>query len=495
MLLTRALLDTRPTGVVSYRATTIAWRSLVGLSVVINAVRGVVVEAGASVVGVQLVQFGTIALAAVVVFLGPRLGTLPRRSVWLALALALFVVVSFVGSMFSVDPPSSLASSGLTLVMFGFLAVTATWRWRDSSVHAFADLRFLVIVHGVLLFAGLALAGLGYSDAVGEYSRLTGLYSNANYAGVVGAITLVLACCLLGSLPRWLTVALVATMAISAATVLLSGSRTAIIAAAVGLTVSIAVRLPSLWSRALAAMVGVSICAAAVFVPVALLRGESSLPSDFDPNVTPSQEATEPADVPQVGTSGSPDSAPEGSGGTPASTPTPDDSVGAPPTEIEASSPSRRPDSDTGTDTEDDNPDTIGTINDQTSGRLEIALRSLAAFAEAPFLGTGLGTASVVLDGVETHNFPLQVLLETGLLGALSLSVVLALLIVVLVYSRPPPLLTGAALAIGVVEMALSSMLGWGGPTALLFWLVVVALCTTSPLVRPASGEVKPTTK
>ena len=81
--------------------------------------------------------------------------------------------------------------------------------------------------------------------------------------------------------------------------------------------------------------------------------------------------------------------------------------------------------------------------------------------------------------GMPGHDIYLTVLTEMGLLGAFLFA---CLMIAVLVASRnrkaSRPLLV-VAITVAAAEFTESSMYGWGGPTALTEWLIVLAFAAS----------------
>lgn len=111
--------------------------------------------------------------------------------------------------------------------------------------------------------------------------------------------------------------------------------------------------------------------------------------------------------------------------------------------------------------------------SDLSSGRFAIYEYLLGVWRASPWFGIGYRSTEQlgILDGVEAHNIYLSTLVETGLVGFVPF---LVLIICILAAGRAngQPTLFVPVFAILVVEMTESSLFGFGGPTALAFWLL-----------------------
>jgi O-antigen ligase len=112
-------------------------------------------------------------------------------------------------------------------------------------------------------------------------------------------------------------------------------------------------------------------------------------------------------------------------------------------------------------------------LNDLDSGRFELYLTVLDHWLDQPILGIGYRTTQALegTQGFEAHNIYLSVLAETGAIGFLAF---LMLLVSIFLAGRSSSAIVGAA-AIAVNEFSESSLFGWGGPTALFAWVVLLA--------------------
>ena len=124
---------------------------------------------------------------------------------------------------------------------------------------------------------------------------------------------------------------------------------------------------------------------------------------------------------------------------------------------------------------------------DPTSGRVGIYESMVGNWLTSPFLGTGFRTTELLpgTNGLAGHNIFLSVLTETGIIGLLAFLAVLA----AVVFSGRQGTMAGAAAAVIVVELTESSIYGWGGPTALVSWLVLLSFAALRHLPAPKTPE------
>lgn len=109
------------------------------------------------------------------------------------------------------------------------------------------------------------------------------------------------------------------------------------------------------------------------------------------------------------------------------------------------------------------------------SGRFGVYALYLEQWFTRPVLGIGFRASGAVANGVEAHNIYLSVLVEMGIVGALCF----LCLIVALALSGPKrateSVIGGAAIAVAVSELSESSLFGWGSPTAVILWIIVLS--------------------
>lgn len=179
-----------------------------------------------------VVQFGPLAIT--VVFLLTRKST-PMRpiDIGILVCLALFAVCALVTAATGLFRSQTLAQSGLLLFMFVFLALTVSRRWLTSDViRGDMTLGFALICAAQVI--GLMGMVTGQAWAIADYGRFEGLFSNANYAGAISAIGMMLGTYIIRSMPGktlWLAVAGMLALGVA---LFLSGSRGALLALAVG---------------------------------------------------------------------------------------------------------------------------------------------------------------------------------------------------------------------------------------------------------------------
>ena len=133
---------------------------------------------------------------------------------------------------------------------------------------------------------------------------------------------------------------------------------------------------------------------------------------------------------------------------------------------------------------------------DVSSGRLELYRAMLDRWPDHPVFGSGYRTgvlqvqlSPTVTLPLQAHNVYLSVLVELGAVGFLVFG---CLLLSILLSGRwSHPLLAAAVCAL-VLELTESSMFGFGGPTALLTWLVLLGFASTGSVRRADSAVIDP---
>jgi O-antigen ligase len=117
--------------------------------------------------------------------------------------------------------------------------------------------------------------------------------------------------------------------------------------------------------------------------------------------------------------------------------------------------------------------------SDVTSGRVGIWAEMIDGWLRAPLTGYGYHTTDTLTDGLSGHNTYLAALTETGILGAMALAVALVAILFAGQRRTPDRLLVATVISIGVMEATESSIFGWGGPTALVSWLILLAFAAS----------------
>lgn len=372
--------------------------------------------------GLLALQLGLLGAAAVWTFV--RRGESAR---WPALDLTLLLVlvaVATASTLWSTDRHETLLQAAALATFALFLVGTRVFRWVDRDA-VVSDLRLLYWLVVTATAAGLLLALGRVGWVFSDYNRWQGFTSNPNYAGMIAAAVLPLGywAAVTGRLGR--RGPYVASSILLLLAIGVSGSRGATAAAAIGIVV-----VHVLERGALRRQVTWVLLATFAVSAVLTTGAANALLSRWTADVPLSSGAT-----------------------------TSDVVIGRIP---EASA-------------------------DLTSGRLDI-WRMFWGFArQRPLVGWGYGTSDTVAGdlGLSPHNILLLVAVE---LGAVGLLVFVALLVVIARRGdyRGLPWVTAAVASIAAMELTESSMLGVGGPTALLVWLTLLGW---SAGLKPATDE------
>ena len=212
-----------------------------------------------------LLQFAPLIVAGTVTALLPHRRA-PRSPRVLLLLLMLLAGAS---TTWSIKPTTSLAQAGAFFVCGTFLILSMP-RWASRDVLA-GDIMTIFGLAAVAQAIGLMGWSRGSAWALSDYGRYQGLLTNPNFAGLLSGVAIPSIFYLLGVNKGTATrVALLAAEAILLATLFLSGSRGALLAAVLGLLATMATRT----QRARAARLLWAMC---IMVLVAYL----ALPSSF----------------------------------------------------------------------------------------------------------------------------------------------------------------------------------------------------------------------
>lgn len=215
------------------------------------------------------IQFGPI-LAAVVLLVWKRQPRRMGRVDWALIgSMGAIVLAAVLSITVSLAPMTTAVQTAILAVMFGFLAATYVWRWKTAAViRGDAELVFVLIA--VVLVAGLVALALGVPSATGWAGRVQGILSNPNYAGMLGCIAVPLAFYVYRAGLRWVSIVGALSAALS---IILSGSRGALIAVVIAVAVIAATRIPARKLLVVAAALVVPAVTAAIFVgPTILAR-------------------------------------------------------------------------------------------------------------------------------------------------------------------------------------------------------------------------------
>ena len=411
------------------RATTSIWRAAVLVYLSATVLRTSILGEAVPETTWQVLQFGVIAIGLVaIIVLEPRQGFAARGLKLFHGSVAAFLVFALVSVFFSADRVSSLLQWGIALLMFAFVVWNGRTRWARSPESIRADVRLLVVFFSVVQALGFLLLLVDSERAMGPYSRFIGLFNNASLTGIVSALTLVLLLGLGLSAQTRTEVKLYGGLALPVvAALVMSGSRAPGIACIVGLAL-----LFCSFDRRRNVRALVAIASTVLVLVIVLLPAEEIRNSRAGADSIVATEAPSPTGV--------------------------DSEV----SDDESSDASVAEES-------------FKVIDSRSSGRLGLYRAAVDGWLEKPIFGNGYRSAPDVIGGAQTHNLPLQVLLETGLLGA---GAFVGIVIALGVRARPGPVnaaLGASMVVILIVELASSSALGWGGPTALYFWTLIVA--------------------
>lgn len=417
------------------RAIAWTWRATVTIYLLATVVRSWKLAPEATT-AYQVAQFAPVLLGLVVLVLLKRPARPDRATAIFFVGIAAYLAVAVLSVVVSLDATSTLAQACISALMIGFVAWTALARWRDDPAATRADLAWVV---GLMAgFQTLGLALLAYEPewaTAGTGGRFLGVFENANYSGVISGVGIVVLVYLwLDARPEVRGLLIAAAVPLGAS-IVLTGSRTALVGCVAGIAFVVAAAGPRIRVVVGAAVAALIVVIVIVIVPIGALRGEATLPSARTP--TPTATATTPAQIAE---------------------PTPT-------TTAETAEP---------TPTTTAEPDVADIVNDQTSGRLDLAFLALDKWRESPLLGYGFKTSPYLLNGLQAHNLAIGVLLETGIVGAIAFLVVIASFVVLSRSGRGDLRFGGALIAVFVAEMTSSALFGWGAPVTILLWLVIV---------------------
>lgn len=345
-----------------------------------------------------------------------------NRRVVVPLALwASFLAAVLLSAVLSPDTRYALRQMvelvGVSVLLLGVYVV----RWRERQ-WAIADLRVVLGVLSLVTAMGVAGFLAGQWWATSGFGRMSGLTVNANYAGEMAAIAIPLALTLPfpGRTARGRMVLRASTFLVLSAGVVLSASRGAVIAAFIGGVVALwfirGVTVRARWA-AQAVLVGMVALAVA---PTFGLDLTTVLPtSDSPPGMSSSDGSSSGRQASGFARS----------------------SVG----------------------------------DDILSGRGELYQELADRFAADPPTGSGFGTTPLYNGlGQQGHNLYLSLLAETGLLGFLTFAAFIAALVVASGFPRAPSLPFAAAVAVAVSQLTETSLFGFGSPTAVAAWAILL---------------------
>ena len=134
--------------------------------------------------------------------------------------------------------------------------------------------------------------------------------------------------------------------------------------------------------------------------------------------------------------------------------------------------------------------------SDITSGRSDIYYLLLDIWRENPIFGIGYRATEEldVTGGLTAHNVYLSMLVETGILGFSAFALVI-LVILRAGRKRKTMSLFVPAFVILIVEVTESSLFGFGGPTALAFWMILGAYASLGMASKEPEPDDAPVVK
>lgn len=244
------------------------WRTMIVSSIVVSAIRS---SPFASVLSEPLwyaLQFVPVIVAGVSTLLSKSLTRRPHDTA-LLVALAIFAIVAASSALVSDQPVVTISQASLLAVVFIMLALSYTRRWSTRQILQ-GDLAAVFTALALLQIVGLAGAATADWAYDPDYGRFVGLFSNANYAGIVSAIGLMLGLYLLQT-GTHMALKLLGLAGLAGALVM-SGSRGAMLSVAVALVVQLAV----FQSRRIIVSL---LCALAAIVPLLFLLNPALAPA------------------------------------------------------------------------------------------------------------------------------------------------------------------------------------------------------------------------
>lgn len=204
------------------------WRTMVAVSIVASSLRAPVFD-GIPSGAWYVLQYGSLCLAILsIVFNEPRQMRRVDRNIIAWLVVFLFFVAS--SSLLSVYRLEAFVQFALLAAIFIFLIVSYIFRW-DNKEQIENDVWAIFLTLVFLQAVGL----MGYllsSWAIDpDYGRFTGVYSNANYCGMMAAIAIPMG---LGLMKREKVFIMLVMLTILYTSLFLSGSRGSMLAGFVG---------------------------------------------------------------------------------------------------------------------------------------------------------------------------------------------------------------------------------------------------------------------
>jgi len=123
---------------------------------------------------------------------------------------------------------------------------------------------------------------------------------------------------------------------------------------------------------------------------------------------------------------------------------------------------------------------------DITSGRGVIYAQMVEAWLRNPWTGYGYHETDFVTAGLSGHNTYLSTLTETGAIGFLAFLALMFGVIAAGPWRTADRFVLGVVVSVAVVEATESAIFGWGGPTALVSWVMLLGFAALGRDEGPA---------
>jgi|GEM_PF-4409482 len=389
------------------------WRSMILISSSATVLRS-------SAVGYMLTdfvwyifQFTPLCIAIIFLLTRPR-QKLRKIDRIILVTLGLFNLTALFTTLTGIAAKNTLLQASLLILVSVFLGLTYTRRWsRQNQIRG--DLAtifiFMVVVQGIGLLGSL----LNFSWAIADYGRFQGVFSNANYAGMISVIGIMLSLYLIVTRKHGTGFFYVLPGLILVITLILSGSRGALLAIFFGILALMGVNK----HRKLL----IPITFIATSLALSLLMIYLSF-FEFGSNGGSFDRTIQNSDI--------------------------------------------------------------------TSGRVEIYKVLIINWLESPLFGTGYKTTEMLkgIEGISGHNIYLSVLAEMGIIGCFLFIFLIFNILRGGQYTGENKMLLGAVITVFAMELTESSMFGFGGPTALFAWIIVLAFASSRNKLESTFNEV-----
>jgi len=242
------------------------WRFALAVSFTVSIVRSSALGAVLPDAVWYAAQFGPVVIAEAFLLFCPGV-EMRRIDIGILVCLTLYAVCALATVVTGLYRTQTLAQSSVLILMFGFLALTAWKRWT-TILKVRGDLAFALALISVVQIVGLIGFVTHQAWAIADYGRFQGTFSNANYAGAMSAIGIMIGIYVIAVVPaRGRLLGSAALLALGVALVA-SGSRGSLLALVFGLTSLAVLRA----NRRTVALVSVAVILGATILVVASYR-------------------------------------------------------------------------------------------------------------------------------------------------------------------------------------------------------------------------------